>query len=120
MYALETFQDILESLLQTASQSYQDGETEYDPSLAEVLVSRYCSQSRLALDAYMGTWALTDERRSEEEDCLIIEIPILVERMYRHISEDWWEPARVLDIAALRVQMKEEVWLAYQQKFGQP
>lgn len=120
MYALVTFQDVLESLLQTAGQSYQGEETEDDPTLAEVLVSRYRSQSRLALDAYTETWALTDERRSEEEDCLIIEVPVLVERMYRLIAEDWLMPARVVDIVTPRVQMKEEVRLAYEQKFGHP
>jgi hypothetical protein len=120
MYALETFLAVLERLLHTAGQSYQQKEGPASgPFLAEVLVDRYRSASSASRDADTETWFLTNEQRSEYAFCLIIDVPVLVERMYRRITEDWWEPARVVDITALREQMEQEVRRAYRQKFGE-
>jgi hypothetical protein len=119
MFALETFLAVLELLLHTAGQPYQQaGGLSSGPSLAEVLVDRYRSASSASRDADTQTWYLTDEQRSEFSFCLIIDVPILMERMYRRITEDWWEPSRVLDIAALREQMQGEARLAYRRKYG--
>jgi hypothetical protein len=120
MYALKAFLDVLEYVLQTADQPYQQADgTASGPSLAEVLVSRYEESSyRLALDVEGECWWLSDKASSEYATVLVMDIPELVNRMYRHITEDGWESARVLDIDALRVQMQGEAQRAYEQKFG--
>lgn len=120
MYPVEAFLAVLEALLQTAHQSYQQAEGTADgPSLAEVLVGRYAEQYCLALVVDSESWFLTDERQSLYDYCLIIDVPILITRMHRLITEDWLPPDRVVDIAALRVQMEGEVRAAYKKKFGE-
>lgn len=120
MYPLEVFLAVLESLLNTAGQSYQQArETESGPSLAEVLVSRYSYGDLLVLEADTKTWFLTDELGSAYEDRLTVDVPVLIARHFRLITDDCWEPSRVIDIAALRTQMQEEVQLAYCKKYGE-
>lgn len=120
MYPVEAFLAVLDALLGTAHQSYQQAEGTADgPSLAEVLVGRYVEQYGLALVVDTESWFLTDEGQSPYDYCLIIDVPILITRMYRLITEDWLPPARVVDIAALRVQMEGEVRVAYKKKFGE-
>jgi hypothetical protein len=119
MYSLQAFLAVLEALLQTAHQSYQQTEgTAGGPSLAEVLVGRYSLQYRLALVVDTENWFLTDETSSPYDYCLIIDVPVLIERHFRFITEDWLPPARAVDIAALRVQMQGEVRVAYRKKYG--
>ena len=120
MYSLKAFLTVLDALLGTAHQSYQQAEGTADgPSLAEVLVSRYAEQDCLALVVDTKSWFLTDETSSPYDYCLIIDVPVLVRRMYALIAEDWVPPAQVVDIAALRVQMEAEVRAAYKKKFGE-
>lgn len=57
----------------------------------------------MALDVENDSWLLMVDERSAYAYELIIDVPILVERQFRLITEDWLPPARVVDIAVLRV-----------------
>jgi hypothetical protein len=122
-YPLTDFFKVLELLLDTASDAFDASGERYDdePSLANILVWKYEEKGFfLELDGEIFVWRVKDTTATEDEACLVIEIPILTDRMYALLVGDGRPIAQVVNVGDLRVQIRDLLKAAHHRKYGSP
>lgn len=124
MPSLSAFLATLEKVFQTADYPYSPYEDQV-LTLAFILVrgSQPASQIYLQLDTG-GLWGLTPQSSSSSEMEISIVPPSLLSRMIplskreNQHEQEGKSAAEVVDLPVLKIQMRELVEQAYQQKFG--